>query len=176
MIFTETSLAGCWIIAPKIHEDQRGLFHETFKRALFEKWVGPVDFLQENEATSSQGVIRGMHFQKGKYGQAKLVRVTHGRIFDVVIDLRPESPTYKQQLGIELSDQNKKQIYIPKGFAHGYSVLSKKASVSYKIDAPYRPESERGISPLDPFFSIDWRIEKEKQLIHARDLEWPPIK
>ena len=175
MIFTETKFTGCWIIEPKIHKDHRGSFHEVFKKELFDQTVGPVDFIQENEATSVYGAIRGMHFQEGKYGQAKLVHATHGSVLDVIVDLRPGSPTFRQQLEVELSDQNKKQLFVPKGFAHGYSVLSKKATVSYKIDAPYRPESEKGISPLDPFFAIDWRIDKQEQLINVRDLAWPPI-
>ncbi|MCH1517678.1 MAG: dTDP-4-dehydrorhamnose 3,5-epimerase [Flavobacteriaceae bacterium] len=175
MIFHETHLAGCWIIEPKIHVDERGSFHEAFKKNLFEETVGRVDFIQENEASSPYGAIRGMHFQEGEYAQAKLLRVCHGRILDVVIDLRPQSPTYRQKHEVELSDQNKKQLFVPKGFAHGYAVLSETATVVYKIDAPYRPECEKGISPVDPFFAIDWKIEQGKQLINARDSAWPLI-
>ncbi len=152
MIFTQTGLAGCWVIEPIIHQDKRGSFHEAFKRDLFEKTIGTVAFIQENEASSRQGVIRGLHFQEGEYAQAKLVRVCHGKILDVVIDLRPQSTTYRQKIEVELSALNKKQLFIPKGFAHGYSVISKEATVAYKIDAPYRPAAEKGISPLDPFF------------------------
>lgn len=175
MIFSETHLAGCWIIEPIVHEDQRGSFHEAFKRDLFGKMIGSVDFIQENEASSLHGVIRGLHFQEGQYAQAKLVRVCHGKILDVAIDLRPQSPTYRQKIEVELSARNKKQLFIPKGFAHGYSVISNEATVAYKIDAPYTPTAEKGFSPLDPFFSIDWRIKKEKQLLSPRDLKWPLI-
>ena len=175
MTFEETKLKGCWIIRPKVFEDPRGYLMESFKRDAFHKNIGNVEFVQENETLSSYGVIRGMHFQKGASAQAKLVRVVHGEVLDVVIDLRKESPTFKQHFSISLSAENKQQLFIPKGFAHGFAVRSKTARVLYKVDAVYQPESEAGISPLDPAFSIDWGIDLSDQQIHPRDLQWPSI-
>lgn len=175
MIFEETKLKGCWIIRPKVFEDTRGYLMETFKEEAFQKTVGDVQFIQENETLSSFGVIRGMHFQKGSGAQSKLVRVVHGEIRDVVIDLRKDSPTYRQHFSITLSAENKKQLFIPKEFAHGFAVQSKTAKVLYKVDAFYQPETEGGISPLDPAFSIDWGIDLDDQQIHPRDLGWPLI-
>lgn len=146
---------------------------ETYKTALFQDKIGEVDFIQDNEAVSSYGVIRGLHFQKGNDAQAKLIRVVHGNIVDIVVDLRPSSLTYLKQYRIELSAENKKQLYVPKGFAHGYAVTSSQAIVTYKVDAPYNPAAEGGISPLDPHFSFDWGVPIEDQQINDRDLNWP---
>ena len=175
MIFEETKLKGCWVISPKVYEDPRGYFMETFKEEAFLMTIGKVQFVQENETLSNYGVIRGMHFQKGDSAQAKLVRVVHGEILDVVIDLRKDSPTYKQQFSIRLSAENRQQLFIPKGFAHGFAVQSKTAKVLYKVDALYQPKNEGGISPLDPAFSIDWEIDPNDQHILPRDLQWPLI-
>lgn len=172
MKFIETPFQGCWIIRPKAFEDERGSFMETYKKDEFERHIGKVQFIQENESVSEYGVIRGMHFQIGEAAQAKLIRCVQGEILDVVIDLRVNSPTYKQQLSFMLSGANKEQLFVPKGFAHGFAVLSTNACVQYKVDAPYRPEKEAGISPLDPCFSIQWPIKKVDQKIHQRDLNW----
>lgn len=146
---------------------------EAFQQESFTAQIGPVDFIQDNEAQSSYGVIRGLHFQEGSSAQAKLVRVLQGRIIDIVVDLRPSSTTYMQQFRIELSAENKQQLFVPKGFAHGYAVVSENATVLYKVDAPYAPKSEGGISPRDPQFSFDWEIPLEQQQINDRDLNWP---
>lgn len=146
---------------------------ETFQEASFHKNIGPVSFIQDNESHSVYGVIRGLHFQKGGKAQAKLVRVIQGCILDIVVDLRPASPTYLEHLQVELSAKNKQQLYVPKGFAHGYAVTSEEAIVSYKVDAPYAPEAEGGLSPRDPQFSLDWGIPLSEQKINERDLNWP---
>lgn len=145
---------------------------ETFKKQSFEQHIGEIHFIQENEAQSTYGVIRGMHFQIGEAAQAKLIRCVQGEILDVVIDLRKDSPTYMQHMALTLSAKNKTQVFIPKGFAHGYAVLSTTARVLYKVDAPYRPEKEAGISPYDPRFAIEWPIDKADQHINQRDLDW----
>ena len=145
---------------------------ESFKKELFEQTVGPITFIQENEAVSNYGVIRGMHFQKTPFAQSKLVRVVHGSIVDVVIDLRKDSPTYQKSFRIVLTAENRKQLFVPKGFAHGYGVTSQSAVVIYKVDTPYKKEAERGISPLDARYSLDWGIAKADQKINERDLNW----
>lgn len=175
MRFNPTTIKGCWLIEPMLHGDDRGSFMETYREDLFNQTIDPTHFIQDNEATSSYGIIRGMHFQKGDHAQAKLIRAVKGVILDVVIDLREHSPTYRQKVEIELSEKNKKQLFIPKGCAHGYAVLSPSATVIYKVDAPYHPEAESGLSPLDPALSIDWPIDKTQQLINTRDLNWPPM-
>ena len=172
MKFHETSLQGCWMIHPTPIEDERGAFMETFNLKSFEQHIGEIHFMQDNESQSHYGVIRGMHFQTGDAAQAKLVRCVQGEILDVVIDLRKDSPTYKHHLTMQLSAANKAQLFIPKGFAHGFAVLSPSACVQYKVNAPYRPEKEAGISPFDPRFSIVWPIDKADQQLSQRDLEW----
>ena len=146
---------------------------EAFQQESFTAQIGSVDFIQDNEVQSSYGVIRGLHFQEGSSAQAKLVRVLQGRIIDIVVDLRPSSATYMQQFRTELSAENKQQLFVPKGFAHGYAVVSESATVLYKVDALYAPKSEGGISPRDPQFSFDWGIPLEQQQINERDLNWP---
>lgn len=146
---------------------------EAFQKESFTAQIGLVNFIQDNEAQSSYGVIRGLHFQEGSSAQAKLVRVLQGRIIDIVVDLRPSSTTYMQQFRIELSAENKQQLFVPKGFAHGYAVVSERATVLYKVDAPYAPKSVGGISPRDLQFSFDWEIPLEQQKINDRDLNWP---
>lgn len=173
MKYTATPLKDCWVITPQLIQDDRGSFMEAFQQESFMAQIGPVDFIQDNEAQSSYGVIRGLHFQEGSSAQAKLVRVLQGRIIDIVVDLRPSSTTYMQQFRIELSAENKQQLFVPKGFAHGYAVVSENATVLYKVDAPYAPKSEGGISPRDLQFSFDWEIPLEQQQINDRDLNWP---
>ena len=172
MIFEKTTLTDCWMIQPQIHGDHRGSFMESFKKELFEQTVGPISFIQENEAVSTYGVIRGMHFQKAPFAQSKLVRVVQGSIVDVVIDLRKDSPTYQKSFRIALTAENRKQLFVPKGFAHGYGVTSPSAVVIYKVDAPYKKEAESGISPLDARYSLDWGIAQGDQKINERDLNW----
>lgn len=173
MIYTDTPLEDCWVLTPQCIQDERGSFMEVFQQQSFHQKIGPVHFIQDNEVHSHFGVIRGLHFQKGKSAQAKLVRVTQGRIFDIVVDLRPSSSTYTQSFRIELSAENKQQLFVPKGFAHGYSVVSENATVLYKVDASYSPETEAGLSPRDPYFSFDWGIPIAQQQINERDLNWP---
>ncbi|MGL5894054.1 MAG: dTDP-4-dehydrorhamnose 3,5-epimerase, partial [Bacteroidales bacterium] len=139
MRFTELDIDGVWLIEPNRIGDSRGYFLESFKRELFEKSVGEVDFVQENESKSSYGVIRGLHFQKGEYSQAKLVRVVVGKVLDVIVDLREESPSFGKHITIELSDENAKQLLIPRGCAHGFAVLSSEAIFAYKVDNLYSP-------------------------------------
>ena len=173
MIYIATPLEDCWVIIPSLIQDKRGSFMEAYQQHSFHKKIGPVHFIQDNEVHSHYGVIRGLHFQKDKSAQAKLVRVTQGSIVDIVVDLRPSSSTYRKSFRIELSAENKKQLYVPKGFAHGYAVVSESATVLYKVDAPYSPETEGGLSPRDPYFSFDWGIPEAQQQINERDLNWP---
>lgn len=173
MKYTTTSLNDCWLIQPHFIADERGFFMEAYQQESFHEKIGPVHFVQDNEAQSNYGVIRGLHFQKGKDAQAKLIRVIEGSIIDIVVDLRPASSTYLKSLRLELSAENKEQLFVPKGFAHGYAVISKRATVLYKVDAPYSPKSESGLSPHDPYFSFDWGIPREVQQMNERDLNWP---
>ena len=173
MIYTATPLKDCWVITPQLIQDERGSFMEAYQQECFHQKIGAVHFIQDNEVYSRRGVIRGLHFQKGKNAQAKLVRVTQGNIIDIVVDLRPSSSTYMQSFRIELSVENKQQLFIPKGFAHGYAVISESATVLYKVDAPYAPEAEGGLSPCDPYFSFDWGVPTAQQQINERDLNWP---
>ena len=161
------------MITPQQIKDERGSFMETFQRESFQEKIEAINFIQENEVRSNYGVIRGLHFQKDKNAQAKLIRVIQGSIIDIVVDLRPSSSTYMQSFRIELSAENKQQLFVPKGFAHGYAVISKNATVLYKVDAPYSPETEGGLSPRDPYFSFDWGIPFAQQQINERDLNWP---
>lgn len=173
MIYTATPLKDCWVITPQLIQDKRGSFMETYQQERFRQKIGEVHFIQDNEVHSYHGVIRGLHFQKGKNAQAKLVRVTQGNIIDIVVDLRFSSSTYMQSFRIELSAENKQQLFVPKGFAHGYAVISESAKVIYKVDAPYVPEAEGGLSPRDPYFSFDWGVPTAQQQINERDLNWP---
>lgn len=174
MQIEETKLSGCLLISPKIFADERGYFMETYR----ESWMDSTqdfsgNFVQDNQSFSHYGTIRGLHFQDGEYAQAKLVRVLQGTILDVAFDLRKDSPTYGHHVAIELSAENKQQLWIPKGFAHGFSVLSETAEVSYKCDAYYDKEAESGIHPLDETLNIDWQIPTEKQRISKKDLLLP---
>ena len=162
-----TPLHGCFEIVPQYYSDERGSFAETYNRENLASTLGQTQFIQDNEVVSKQGVIRGMHFQKGSFAQAKLIRVLSGRIIDIVVDLRPDSPTYLKQHRVELSADNHKQLFIPKGFAHGYSVCSSSATVFYKVDAPYAPEAEGGIAPLDPYFAFDWGLKRRKSSVNG---------
>jgi dTDP-4-dehydrorhamnose 3,5-epimerase len=173
----KTPLGGCVVLKPTVFSDYRGSFYESYKRAVLDDFLGyEVDFLQDNESFSSQGVLRGLHFQKGAYAQAKLVRVVQGSVLDVAVDLRVDSPTYGQHFSIELSSENKKQLFIPKGFAHGFVVLSDTAIFSYKCDNYYNKESESGIIYNDPTLNIDWKLPNDQLQFSEKDLQLPEFK
>ncbi len=171
-----TALYGCLVITAKVFEDDRGYFYETFNRKSFEDQLNlNVEFVQDNESLSTKGVLRGLHFQKGEHAQAKLVRVVHGSIVDAVVDCRTGSPTFGQHLTVELSSENKKQLFIPKGFAHGFYTLSESAIVNYKCDTYYNEHAEGGIRYDDPFLGIDWQLQG-KPIISEKDAELPNFK
>lgn len=177
MIFTETKLKGCFLIDPKIVEDDRGYFFESFNQEKFEKGIGQkVHFVQDNQSFSKHGVIRAIHYQLGKYAQAKLVRVLSGTVLDVAVDLREGSPTFGQHIAIELSEKNKKQLFIPRGFGHGFSVLSETAEFFYKCDNFYNKESEEGICYNDKTLAIDWRLPKTGHILSDKDKVLPRLK
>ena len=174
MQIENTKLAGCVVVTPKLFADERGYFMESYRQSWMED-LGSYNgaFVQDNQSFSHYGTIRGLHLQTGKYAQSKLVQVVHGHILDVVVDLRPESPTYGQHLAVELSFENNIQLWIPKGFAHGFSVLSESATVCYKCDAYYNKDAESGIHPLDADLAIDWQLPTAKQRISEKDLALP---
>jgi len=176
MEIIKTEIPDLLIIQPKVFEDERGYFFESFNNNEFKKHGLNIDFVQDNESKSRYGVIRGLHYQLAPYSQTKLVRVIQGTVFDVAVDLRQDSPTYGKWRGIELSAENKIQFLIPKGFAHGFSVLSETATFIYKCDCLYQPEAERGLNFNDPFLNIDWRIEAENTLISPKDKVLPNFK
>lgn len=170
MKYTKTKIEGVFIIEPKVFPDARGYFFEAFKNEEFEQNVGHVDFVQENESKSSYGVLRGLHYQKGEYSQAKLVRVIKGRVLDVAVDLRKGSATFGEHISVELSDENKLQLFIPRGFAHGFLVLSDEAVFTYKVDNAYAPSQEASIRFDDPQLAINWPIDADKMLLSDKDL------
>lgn len=159
MEFKEQYIKGVWVIDPVRHGDARGYFCETFKQSEFEQVVGRVDFVQDNESVSSRGVLRGLHFQRGEFSQAKLVRVSMGRVLDVAVDLRAGSPTFGKHVAVELSQENGRQIFIPRHFAHGFLVLSDVAQFQYKVDNVYAPQAEATLRYDDPALGIDWPTE-----------------
>ena len=170
-------LESSWLLTPKVHADSRGQFVESFQKDVFAEQTGlSIDFIQDNEVVSEHGVVRGLHLQKNPHAQAKLIRVVQGEIYDVAVDLRADSSTYGEWFGVELSADNQIQLFLPKGFAHGYSVLSERAIVQYKVDAPYNPQAESGIRFDDPDLSIDWQVdnpilsEKDQKLPFLKDL------
>ena len=176
MNIIETSIAGLIIIEPRIFEDSRGYFFESFSQREFDERVAKVVFVQDNESRSTYGVMRGLHFQRPPYTQSKLVRCVRGAVLDVVVDLRKGSPTYGQHVAVEITEQNHRQVFIPKGMAHGFAVLSPEAVFQYKCDEFYHPESEGGISLLDPSLGIDWRIPREKAILSDKDTHHPLLK
>ena len=171
MDYIKTEIDGVWIIQPKVFNDARGYFFEAWKKEEFEQHVGRVDFIQDNESKSSHGVLRGLHYQKGDFSQAKLVRVIKGRVVDVAVDIRRNSPTFGKHVMVELSDENKRQFFIPRGFAHGFLVLSDEAVFTYKVDNPYAPQSEASIRFDDPDLAIQWPIDAKDVLTSAKDLD-----
>lgn len=171
MLFKETKFKGVYIIEPEVRTDMRGYFMESFRSDLWEEAPGPVRFIQENESFSRQGVLRGLHYQIPPYGQAKLIRVVRGAVLDVAVDMRPAQPTFGQYCQVELNDQNKRQLFIPSGFAHGFLTLSSEAVVVYKVDAPYCRESERSLRFDDPFLRIDWGVSPHSCILSDKDRE-----
>ncbi|MEE1542085.1 MAG: dTDP-4-dehydrorhamnose 3,5-epimerase [Paludibacteraceae bacterium] len=175
MNFIEQKIKGVWVIEPKVFNDARGYFFEAFKKDEFEKHVGKVDFVQDNESKSSYGVLRGLHYQKGEFSQAKLVRVIKGKVIDVAVDLRKSSETFGQYVAVELSEENKRQLFIPRGFAHGFLVLSEEAVFTYKVDNVYAPQADAGIIYNDPQIGIKWDIEADKVLLSEKDCKLPKL-
>ena len=170
MKITETELAGCFLIEPRVFEDERGYFFESYHLKRFQDSTGlDLNFVQDNESKSKYGVIRGLHIQKGEFAQAKLIRVLSGKILDVAVDARPDSPNYGKSFSIELSAENKKQLFVPKGFLHGFSVLSPEAIVLYKCDTYYNQNSEDGVHPLDQQLAIDWKVPEHAQILSEKD-------
>lgn len=180
MKYIKTHLPDVWIIEPVVYTDKRGYFMETYKRTDFDQHIGNIDFIQDNESCSSKGILRGLHYQLAPYSQAKLVRVIEGTVLDVAVDLRRGSPTFGKSVSIELSADNKRQLFIPRGFAHGFYVMSEKTIFTYKVDNLYMPAYERGIRYDDPDIQVEWQIrtddivqtsEKDALLPVLRDAE-----
>ena len=174
MHIRETGISGCYIIEPAVFEDKRGYFFESFNKKMLESKLGYVlDFVQDNQSQSSYGVIRGLHMQLEEMAQSKLVRAIQGSILDVIVDLRPGSETFGKYFSITLSEENKKQLFIPKGFAHGFAVLSEKATIHYKADNYYAPTHESGIIFNDPDLNIDWQLNDNEIITSDKDLSLP---
>lgn len=173
MPFYETDIQGLLIFEPKVFEDSRGYFFEAYNENVFKKEGLDLKFVQDNQSKSSYGVIRGLHYQLNPHAQYKLVRVLEGIILDVAVDIRKGSPTFGKHFSLELTAENKKQLLIPAGFAHGFSVLSETAVVLYKCDALYNKESETGIRYNDPTLNIDWKILAGKEIVSEKDLQQP---
>lgn len=177
MIYKETEIPGVWLLEPNVFEDARGYFMEAYKQTEFETTIGPVRFIQDNESCSTRGVLRGLHYQMAPYSQAKLVRVIRGNVLDVAVDLRAGSPTFGNHVAVELSGRNKRQLFIPRGFAHGFHVLSEEAVFTYKVDNPYTPTHERSIRFDDPAIGIDWGISDPALVnLSAKDKQAPLLK
>lgn len=169
MEFQELDIKGVWLIKPQRYGDSRGYFSETWKQQEFEQHVGKVCFVQDNESFSSRGVLRGLHLQRGQWSQAKLVRVSQGEVLDVALDLRPGSPTRGRHVAVRLTHDGGEQLFIPRGFAHGFVVLSDVAQFQYKVDNVYAPHSEMTIAFDDPDLGIDWLIEPGEMLLSEKD-------
>ncbi|MDY0332414.1 MAG: dTDP-4-dehydrorhamnose 3,5-epimerase [Bacteroidales bacterium] len=173
MKIEESNIKGIWIITPRVFEDNRGYFMESYLKDVVAEKTGPIDFIQENESMSHYGVTRGLHFQKEPYAQSKFIRVVVGEIFDVAVDIREGSPTYGRFFAIHLSDTNKKQLFIPKGFAHGFCVLSPKAIVQYKTDILYNPASEGVFRYNSPSLGIPWPLSSQEMVLSEKDKKAP---
>src|SRR5574343_806109 len=174
MKFIETKLKGCFILEPKIIKDERGYFMESFNEKTFQEGVGQkVTFVQDNQSFSTKGVLRGLHYQCGEHAQAKLVRVLQGEVLDVAVDIRPDSPTFGQYESVVLSGENQRQFFVPRGFAHGFLVLSNTATFFYKCDNFYHKESEGGVLFSDPKLGIDWEFPSASLLISEKDQQLP---
>lgn len=176
MEFQELYIKGVWLIKPERYGDSRGYFSETWKQQEFEDHVGKVSFVQDNESLSTYGVLRGLHLQRGEWSQAKLVRVSRGKVLDVALDLRHGSPTWGQHVAVELSHEGGEQLFIPRGFAHGFVVLSDIAQFQYKVDNVYAPKSELTICFDDPDLGINWQISPDEMLLSEKDKEGIKLK
>ena len=176
MQYIETDIKGVYVIEPRVFNDARGYFMEAWKQTEFEEYIGKVQFIQDNESKSSYGVLRGLHYQKGAASQAKLVRVIKGRVLDVAIDIRRSSPTFGKHVMVELSEDNKRQFFIPRGFAHGFLVLSDEAIFIYKVDNPYAPQQDAGIRWNDPELGIEWPIDPKDVQTSEKDMKQPLLK
>ena len=172
----ETAIPGVYMIEPRLFKDTRGYFFESYNKNVYDREVAPISFVQDNESFSTRGVVRGLHFQRPPYSQAKLVRVIKGVVLDVAVDIRKGSPTYGKYVKAVLSEENKLQFFIPKGFAHGFAVLSDEALFQYKCDAFYEPSAEGGIRWNDPDLNIDWGIPSDQIILSAKDELHPLLK
>jgi len=175
MEYIKTAIVGVYILEPRVFNDERGYFFESYRKSDFEQSIGKVDFVQDNESKSSRGVLRGLHYQRGEYSQAKLVRVIEGTVLDVAVDLRKSSPTFGKHVMVELSGENKRQFFIPRGFAHGFLVLSDKAVFTYKVDNQYAPGQEASIRFDDPQLAIEWPLSSAEVLTSKKDLDGVPF-
>lgn len=176
MTITPTKIEDLFILEPKVIGDARGYFMESYKKDWFKKHFSGIEFIQDNESQSQKGVLRGLHFQLPPYAQTKLVRVIQGEVLDVAVDLRKESPTYGEHVSVILSAENKKQFFLPRGFAHGFIVLSETAIFSYKVDNTYSPKNDSGILWKDPGLNIDWMLRPEYIQLSEKDQNLPPLK
>ena len=176
MNYIQTEIEGVWLIEPRVYKDNRGYFFESFRQDEFNEKVGVVNFIQENESKSTYGVLRGLHYQKGEFSQAKLVRVITGRVLDVAVDLRQSSSTFGQHISIELSEENKRQLFVPRGFAHGFLVLSEEAIFSYKVDNYYAPQAEETILFSDEDLNIHWPMADFDLILSEKDQVAPLFK
>lgn len=169
----KTDIEGVVVIEPRVFDDARGYFFESYSKRRFDEFVRPIEFVQDNESMSTRGVIRGLHFQRPPFSQSKLVRCVRGAVLDVVVDIRRGSPTYGRHIAVELTGENRRQLFVPRGFAHGFAVLSDEAVFQYKCDNYYHPESEGGISIADHSLGIDWRIDPAEAILSEKDLRNP---
>jgi dTDP-4-dehydrorhamnose 3,5-epimerase len=176
MKFIKTEIPEVVIIEPKVFTDERGYFMESFRQDLFEKNVGKINFIQDNESKSKKGVLRGLHYQLPPFSQSKLIRVIKGSVIDVAVDIRKGSPTFGKYVAVELSEENKRQLFIPRGFAHGFLVTSEEAIFVYKVDNYYSPECDRNIRFDDPDINIDWNFPKNEILVSEKDKKAPFLK
>ena len=171
MQYIKTEIDGVWLLEPRVFHDERGYFMETYRQEDFDEHIGRTVFVQDNESQSSRGVVRGLHYQKGEWSQAKLVRVLSGKVLDVAVDLRRNSPTFGKYVAVELSAENKRQLFIPRGFAHGFAVLSERATFVYKVDNMYMPSAEVSVRFDDPTIGIEWPFAKEEMLLSPKDMD-----
>ncbi len=172
----KTDIDGPVILEPRVFRDARGYFFESYNKEVFDRLVGPVDFVQDNESCSTRGVMRGLHFQRPPFTQAKLVRCVRGAVLDVAVDIRKGSPTYGKYVAVELTEENHRQFFVPRGFAHGFAVLSDVAVFQYKCDNYYAPQADGGISILDDSLGIDWRIDPAQAILSEKDMKHPLLK
>ena len=170
-----TDIPGVFIIEPRVFKDSRGYFFESWSQREFDALVRPVRFVQDNESCSSYGVVRGLHFQKGAFSQSKLVRVVEGTVLDIAVDIRRGSPTFGRHVAVELTGEDHRQLFIPRGFAHGFSVLSERAVFQYKCDNYYAPQAESAIAWDDPVLGIDWKLDPGDIILSDKDRKHPPL-